>query len=166
MSGSNCCYLTCIQVSLEAGQVVWYSHLSEFSTVCCDPHKGFGVINEAEVDVFLELSCLFYDPALSRFVIAFAPLVLLQIKSLLGFCRMPRAGKWGHPATDPSISVWVSSLTSHWGNPLILGSSSVWLNIPELTDNASIWYGTLLFGMSPNLLLWGNLEILVYYLLV
>ena len=27
MSSSNCCFLTCIQVSQEAGQVVWYSHL-------------------------------------------------------------------------------------------------------------------------------------------
>ena len=39
MSGSNYCFLTCIQISQEAGQVVWYSHLSEFSTVCCDPHS-------------------------------------------------------------------------------------------------------------------------------
>ena len=33
MSASNCCFLTCIQISQEAGQVVWYSHLLEFSTV-------------------------------------------------------------------------------------------------------------------------------------
>ena len=39
MSSSNCCFLTCIQISQEAGQVVWYSHLSEFSTVYCDPHS-------------------------------------------------------------------------------------------------------------------------------
>ena len=36
--------------------------LEEFSTVCFDIHKGFGVINKAEVDVFLELSCFFDDP--------------------------------------------------------------------------------------------------------
>ena len=35
MSSSNCCFLTCIQVSQEAGQVVWYSHLSEFSSLLC-----------------------------------------------------------------------------------------------------------------------------------
>ena len=39
--------------------MVWYSHLSEFSTVYCDPHKGFGIVNRAEVDVFLELSYFF-----------------------------------------------------------------------------------------------------------
>ena len=43
--------------------MVWYSHLSEFSTVYCDPHKGFGIVNTAEIDVFLKLSCFFDDPA-------------------------------------------------------------------------------------------------------
>ena len=37
--------------------------LSEFSTVYCDPHKDFGIVNKAEIDVFLELSCFFDDPA-------------------------------------------------------------------------------------------------------
>ena len=40
-----------------------FPSLSEFSTVCYDPHKGFGMVNKAEVDVFLELSCFFSDPA-------------------------------------------------------------------------------------------------------
>ena len=39
-----------------------FSSLSEFSTVYCDPHKDFGVVNKAEVDVSLELSCFFNDP--------------------------------------------------------------------------------------------------------
>ena len=39
-----------------------FPSLYEFSTVCCDPHKGFGIINKAEVDVVLELSCFFNDP--------------------------------------------------------------------------------------------------------
>ena len=43
----------------------WYSHLlKDFSTVRCELHsqKGFGVINKAEVDVFLEFSCFFNGP--------------------------------------------------------------------------------------------------------
>ena len=40
-----------------------FPSLEEFSTVCCDLHKGFTVVNEAEVDAFLEFSCFFYDPA-------------------------------------------------------------------------------------------------------
>ena len=42
--------------------MVWYSHLFQKFPVCCDPHKGFGIVNKAEVDVFLELSCFFDDP--------------------------------------------------------------------------------------------------------
>ena len=64
MSSSNCCFLTCIQISQEAGQVVWYSHLLKNFPVCCDLHtvKGFGIVNKAEVDVFLELSYFSDDP--------------------------------------------------------------------------------------------------------
>ena len=65
MSSSNCCFLTCIQVSQEAGQVVWYSHLFQNFPQFLVIHtvKGFGIVNKAEIDVFLELSCFFDDPA-------------------------------------------------------------------------------------------------------
>ena len=46
----------------RSGSLVFPS-LSEFSIVCCDLHKCFGIVNKAEVDVFLELSCFFYAPA-------------------------------------------------------------------------------------------------------
>ena len=62
---SNCCFLTFIQISQEAGQMVWYSNLFqkfpwfvEIYTV-----KSFGIVNKAEIDVFLGLFCLFNDPA-------------------------------------------------------------------------------------------------------
>ena len=45
----------------KSGGLIFPS-LSEFSTVCCGLHKGFGILNEAKVDVFLQLSCFFYDP--------------------------------------------------------------------------------------------------------
>ena len=53
----------CIQVSQEAGQVVWYSHLFKNfpQLVVIHTVKGFGIVNKAEVDVFLELSCMFND---------------------------------------------------------------------------------------------------------
>ena len=65
MSSSNCCFLTCIQVSQDAGQVFWYSHLFQNFPQFIVIHtvKGFGVANKAEVDIFLELSCFFDDPA-------------------------------------------------------------------------------------------------------
>ena len=64
MSSSNCCFLTCIQISQEAAQVVWCSHLFQNFPQFAVSHtvKVFSVVNEAEVDVFLELSCFSYDP--------------------------------------------------------------------------------------------------------
>ena len=63
MSSSNCCFLTYIQVSQEAGQVVWYSHLLQNFPHFIVIHtvKSFGVVNKTEIDVFLELSCFFDD---------------------------------------------------------------------------------------------------------
>ena len=62
MSSSNCCFFTCIQISQEVGLV--FPSLSEFSTVyVIHTVKGLGIANKAEVDVFLELSCFFSDPA-------------------------------------------------------------------------------------------------------
>jgi len=65
MSSSNCCFLTCIQISQEAGQVVWYSHLLKNFPQFIVIHtvKGFGIVDKAEIDAFLELSCFFHDPA-------------------------------------------------------------------------------------------------------
>ena len=62
-SGSNCCFLTCIQGSLEPGQVVWYSHVFQNFPQLIVIHKGksFDIVNKAEVDVFLELSCFIKD---------------------------------------------------------------------------------------------------------
>ena len=65
MSCSNCCFLTCIWISQEAGQMVWYSHLFQNFPQFIVIHtvKGFGIVNKAEIDVFLELSCFFDGPA-------------------------------------------------------------------------------------------------------
>ena len=64
MSSSNYYFLTCIQVSQEAGQEVWYSHLFQNFPQFIVIHtvKGFGIVNKAEIDVFLELSCFFDNP--------------------------------------------------------------------------------------------------------
>ena len=63
MYSSNCCFLTCIQTSQEAGKVVWYSHLfKNFLQFVIHTVNSCGIVNKAEVDVFLELSCFFYCP--------------------------------------------------------------------------------------------------------
>ena len=60
MPSSNCCILTCIQVSQEAVNVVCYSHLlKNFPQFVVE---GFSIVNKAEVDVLLDLSCFFCDP--------------------------------------------------------------------------------------------------------
>jgi len=61
MSSSNFCFLTCIQISQEADQVVWYSHhFQNFPQfIVIHTVKGFGIVSKAEIDVFLELSSFF-----------------------------------------------------------------------------------------------------------
>ena len=62
MSSSNCCFLTCIQISQEASQVLWYSHLFQNfpQFVVIHTVKSFGVVSEDEVNVFLEISYIFF----------------------------------------------------------------------------------------------------------
>ena len=57
MYSSDCCFLICIQISQETGKVAWYSHLFKNFPQFAVIHivKGFGIVNKAEVDVFLEL---------------------------------------------------------------------------------------------------------------
>ena len=64
MPSSNCCFLTCIQISQEAGQVIWYTQLFQNFPQLIVIHtvKGFGIVDKAEIDVFLELPCSFNDP--------------------------------------------------------------------------------------------------------
>ena len=64
MFSSNCCFLTCIQVSQETGKVVWYFNLFKNFPQFAVTHtvNSFQVVNEAELDVFLEFPCFLYDP--------------------------------------------------------------------------------------------------------
>ena len=67
MPGSNCCFLTCIQISQEAGQEVRRSGIPIswriFQFVVIHTVEGFGIVSKAEIDVFLEFSCFFFHPA-------------------------------------------------------------------------------------------------------
>ena len=64
MSSSNCCFLTYIKISQKVGQVVWCSHLFQNfpQFVVIHTVKDLGLVNKAEIDVFLELSCFVSDP--------------------------------------------------------------------------------------------------------
>ena len=76
------CSLTCIQVSQEAGQVVWYSHLLKNfpQFVVIHTVKGFSIVSEAEVVVFLEFSCFFYDTTDAGNLISGSSLCLFSIQ--------------------------------------------------------------------------------------
>ena len=72
-SSSNCCLLTCIQISQEAGKVVWYSHLFQNFPQLVVTHsvKDFGIVNKAEIDdVFLQCSYFLDDPTDSGYLIS------------------------------------------------------------------------------------------------
>ena len=68
MSGSNCWFLTHVQISEETGKQVWHSHFFKNfpQFVVIHTVKVFGVVNKAEIDVFLELSCFFNDQTYHR----------------------------------------------------------------------------------------------------
>ena len=65
MPSSNCCFLTFMQISQEACQVVWSYHLFQNFPQFIVIHtvKGFGIVYKTEIDVFLEVSCFFNDQA-------------------------------------------------------------------------------------------------------
>jgi len=54
-----------MQVSQETGKMVWYSHLFKSFPQFIIIHKvkGFSIVLETEIDVYLEFPCFFYDPA-------------------------------------------------------------------------------------------------------
>ena len=86
MSGSNCCFLTCIQVCQEPGKVVWISHLFKNfpQTVVIHTVKGFSVVREIEVDGFLEFPCSARSQAMSLLIQSRSGLPLTLSKSPLG----------------------------------------------------------------------------------
>ena len=63
MSSSKCCFLTCIQISQEAGKMVWYFHFFKNfpQLVVIYTIKSFHLVSEAEADVLLEFACFLYD---------------------------------------------------------------------------------------------------------
>ena len=90
MSSSNCCFLTCIQISQEAGQVVWYSHLFQNfpQVVVIHTVKGFDIVNKTEIDVFLELNrCWVWAQMLILAVWSLVPLPFLKAAWTSGSSR-------------------------------------------------------------------------------
>ena len=111
MSSSNCCFLTCIQISQESSQVVWYPHLLKSfpQFVVIHTVKSFGIVNKAEVDVFLELPCFLYDPT--------------DVSNLISGSSAFSKSSWYiwkfsvHVLLKPSLKVFEHYLARMWGFP-------------------------------------------------
>ena len=82
-----CYFLNCIQVSQEAGQVVWYFHLLKNFPQFVVSHiiKDFSIVKEAEVDAFLEFSSFFNDPTGLLAIWSLVPLPFLNLAWTLEF---------------------------------------------------------------------------------
>ena len=95
MSSSNCCFLTYIQISQEAGQVVSYSHLLKNFPQFIVIHtvKGFGIVNKAEIGVFLELSCFFDDQQILA-IWSLVPLPFLKPAWISGSSQLTRSFRY------------------------------------------------------------------------
>ena len=106
MSSSNYCFLTCIQISQEADQVVWYSHLFQNFPVYCDPHSQGFDSQKSRNRCFLEFSCFFDDPAdvgnLISVSSAFSKTSLNIWKFMVHVLLKPGLENFGHYFT----SVW------------------------------------------------------------
>ena len=132
MSSSDCCFLTCIQVSQEAGQLVWYSHLFQNFPQFIVIHtvKGFGTVNKAEIGVFLELSCFLDNPVdvgnlisgsspfskTSLSIWKFIVHILLKpgdLKASLGLSSKESAYNAGK-TRDHKFSPWVGKIFWRW----------------------------------------------------
>ena len=112
MSSSTCCFLTCIQISQEAGRVVWYSHLFKNfpQFVVIRTIKGFVIVNKLEVGVFLEHSCFFDDPTDVGNLISGSSAFSESILHIWKFVVIPSnySCNWGRHRYLTSFVIWKS----------------------------------------------------------
>ena len=142
------CFLTCIQVSQEAGKVIWYSNLlmnfPQFIVI--HTVKGFSIVTEA--DVFLKFSCFFYDP--------------LDVGNLIcgssAFCKSSLY-IWTfsfHVLLKPSLKYFEHYLASVW-------NESSWAVVWTCFDIAFLWdWNENRFSSTTPLWLSGSLRPLLY----
>ena len=126
MSSFNCCFLTCTHCSQELGKEVWYSHLLKNfpQFVVFHKIKGFGIVNKAEIDAFLEFFCFIFS--MIQWMLAIWSLVPLYFLNL-GSCSLlqgifPTQGS--SPGLPPCRWIFTSWAT---GKPNNTGVGSLFL---------------------------------------
>ena len=123
IQGSNCCLLTCTQVSQETDKMVWYSHLIKNFPQFVTIHmvNGFSVVNETEIDVFLKFPCFLYNPAnVGNLISSFSSI------------SKPSLGIWkflSHIILKPSMQDFKHDLAS-MGDELSDGQHILWYYPP------------------------------------
>ena len=119
------CFLTCIQVSQETDKTVWYSHLSKsFSQFFMIPTvKGFSIVNETEIDVFLKFPCFLYNPANVGNLISssssFSKLILHIWKFLVCIMLKPSMQDFKHDLTSMGNECNCLMVNTFFGNTLL-----------------------------------------------
>ena len=115
MSSSNCCFLACIQISQESGQVVWYSHLFQNFPQFIVIHtvKGFGIVNKAEIYVFSGTLLLFpWSRGCWQFVLWFLyfnKTLLRKSSEWSSLVSGPRLNSSPPGAKNPGVFVWFNN---------------------------------------------------------
>ena len=157
MSSSNCCFLTCIQISQEAGQVVWYAHLFQNFPQFIVVHtvKGFGIVNKAEIDVFLELSCFFDDPADAVNLIpgssAFCKSILSIWKFMVHVLLKPGLGNFEHCCTSVCVH-YTSFIHPFINGHLVCFPFATFVNGTTMDRNVRVSFKILLFSSFVSIL--------------
>ena len=160
MSGSNCCFLTCIQTSQEAGLVAWYSHLLKNfpQFVVIHTVKGFGIVNKAEVDFFFFGTLAF---SMIQQMLAIWSLVVLPFLNPAGtsgssrfmYCWSLAWRIWSITLLASEMSVLCSSLSILW-HYLFLGLEwKLTFSSPVTTAEFSKFAGILSAALSQHHLL-------------
>ena len=129
MSSSNCCFLTCIQISQESGQVVWYSHLFKNfpQFVVIDTVQRFGIVNKTEVDIFLNY-------------LAFS--MIQQMMAIWSLVPLPFLNPaWTSEVhSSRTTEAWLGEF---WLNPsanlLCLSPTSIWIPLLIYPPHYSTW---------------------------
>ena len=159
MSGSNCCFLTCIQISQEAGQVVWYSHLFQNfpQFVVIYIVKGFGIDDKGEVDVFwnsLAFSMIQQMLAIWSLVpLPFLNLVCTYGSSQFMYCWSPAWKILSITLLACEMNALCSGLNILWHCPSLGLEWKLIFSSPVATTEFSIFAGILSAALSQHHLL-------------
>ena len=124
MSSSNCCFLTCMQISQEAGQVVWYSHLLKNfpQFVVIHTVKGFGVVNKAEVDVFWNSLAFSMINDFTSILIFFSSILIWTLPVLIMYLRKKKislaetCSRFEEKNEEKELS-WLMFFLTSWPEP-------------------------------------------------